>query len=364
MATIALGTSPGCNALPDVAYTTERFQIATSFDMPVCQGTLDAIDAQADHVERTLSRPPVLDPLMLYWLDDVGGHCTGSETGCFYPGTRILFSTQHSINHEVTHAVLDVPRDDHVFVEEGLAEMLTGNGVVFRLDQDPRTLRDKLGMDRADARDGELSYPGAFHFWNWATREVGISAAAQLARDLNDAAGPGRVRESLESVFELPLDEIDALYRASASRHLRGDRRHTYPSVVLDDLTRGYTVDLDCEDAQTRGPRPDLERGMYRVVRLDLPRGAVVEFELESDGAAGGTGWVDLFDPYASVGRRRTLDWSNPDPAIDADAQRIVPGRPVRLPLHAGTYVLMFARGDIRNTSMTMWARGPFAPVP
>ena len=315
-------------------------------------------------MERTLSRPPLLEPLLLYWLDDVGEYCSDSESGCFYPGTRILFATSGSINHEITHAVLDVPRDDHVFVEEGLAEMLSGNGVVHRLERDQQSLGDKLGLDRDDARRGVLSYDSAAHFLNWTTRHIGVSATARLARDLNDAAPRRQIRETIESVYELPLSEIDALYRAEARRHLRGDRRHTYPSVDLEDLTAGYTVTLDCDDANTRGPRADLRGGMYRIVRLQLQQSAIVELELHAPRGAQGETWVDVFDPYAGIGRRQTLDWSHPDPAIDRDAQRIRSGETVRLPLHAGTYVLSFTSESVKSTSMTMWAHGPFPPVP
>lgn len=358
---VTLTLCMACNDPPQVAYSTERFDVAPDFDHPICRGTLDALDAQADRVQDELRVPPFRGRFLLYWLADVSEYCTQSESGCFYPGTRVLFATESSIRHEIVHAVLDAPNDDHVFLEEGLAELFEGNDTVHDPRSDGQDLATKLALDRSDARRGDLSYPAAAHFLNWATRQAG-SVPPRVATDLDHAADRSRVRATIESLLDASLEEIDARYRDEAGTLLRGSRRRSVKRLSLDDLADGYRVELDCDDAETYGPRPHAQPGMYRVFRLWLPGPTSVQFELEPEPDA--VAWVDVFDPDAAVRDLRTVDWSNPDPSIDRDALRLRPHTPTRRFLHGGTWVLSFNSATTRPIAMTLHARAAIPPVP
>ncbi|MBC8072550.1 MAG: hypothetical protein IAG13_29785 [Deltaproteobacteria bacterium] len=350
---LALATAMiGCGRLPDVSYETDRLHIATEFDEPICAATLAAFDEHVDGVEQALGQPHGGDPIVVYWLDDVTEQCGKGRFGCFFPGTRVLFSTGPSITHEIVHAVLDSTAKTY-FVEEGMAEMFSGVDVWYRPDPEHGRPADALRLTTSAYRDGKLDYAAAAHFMRFVYETGGELAMRALAEVIVDGGDAGAIEATLEQSFGAPIEQIEGRYFDDSRVYYRGFAAGGVPAS--EDFYSGDTVRLDCDDENTRGPLISGGGGLYQVKTIRISADAVVDIEV--DGDAGG--WVDLFDPTARRGI--VTNWGMPRADVDPDALHLVPGERVKHAVRRGTYLAVFG-ADVDGTEVKLTLRRPLPP--
>ncbi len=280
-----------------------------------------------------LSNP---DPILIYWLDDVDDQCGEGRSGCFFPGTRVVFSTGDSITHEVVHAVLDSTATTY-FVEEGLAEMFSGVDVYHNTAADDLTdLAARLRLGRSDYRAGRLDYAAAAHFMRYVFDEKGDFAMRRLADVIIRGGSEKAITGLLETLFDANVEQIQADYIRKARRYYRG-----FGAEGIDrasGLHAGYDVHLDCDDGElTHGPLTTGEAGVYTVRRVSVTRSHVATISVEGDADA----WVSLFDPTSRHGS--VTNWSIPDARVDPNAITLRAGQSIRRRLEPGTYLAVFA---------------------
>jgi hypothetical protein len=330
----------GCIELPEIKYETERLAIGPDFDHPICEGTLQDLDEHVDAVEEQIGPSRTSEgTIFVYWLTSgVDEWCSHSDLGCFYPGTRMVIARAESLRHELVHAVIGANGGNR-FVEEGIAELLSGIGAYSRSRPD---LSQALRLTEREYRRGELPYIEAAHFAHYVFDGEGASLVADLVADVRRDASPGALEDTLESAFERPVDGIEAQYEERADNYYWGLANRTIDRVELEDLRAGIRRVLDCRSPETSGPLWDDSEGMYRVNRVWIPEPVDVFFEVEGDAGA----WLQVIDPHEGDWRREMPDWTRPDPKADPGTVRIDAGDEVTLRLGRGTHLLVFASTD------------------
>lgn len=328
--------------------------IGTAFDEPICEGTLKALDDQVGGVEDALGRPKNADPILVYWLDDVEDYCGKGRGGCFFPGTRVLFSTGASITHELVHAVLDSTAHTY-FVEEGIAEIYSGVDAYYKPDPDDGALADRLKLSRSAYRDGKLDYASAAHFMRYVHESRGDLAMRDIAEAIAKGGSTGAITDAIENAFDSTIDEIEKGYFEEAPSYFRGFAAEEVERI--DGLADGHEVHLECDEEGTRGPLGIENGGLYEVRRLKVDRGGVATFAVTGDDG----GWVTLFDPNASRGL--VTNWAAPDSKVDANATTLRPGEVADVVLDPGVYLMVFG-ADTDDTdvgaTLTLEALPPF----
>ena len=342
---------PACSPLPDVAYETERLQIAPEFDAAICEGTLVALEEHLEQVEGGLGQVGREEPYRLYWmregLDDVCGEGKG---GCFFPATRMMFARGGSITHEMTHAALDSEGESY-FLEEGMAELLSGVGVFYDVDEHAAGPAQQLRLSRSAYRAGRFDYSAAAHFMRWVYDARGMGGVGRLAAEVEAGAPPERLEETLAAVMGTSIEDIEADYRLHAPRAYEGFGYQRTPELRFERIEEDGVVPgqellvldvvarLDCDAAETMGPLVDEHEGMYQVWRVDVPDNGGAVISVEGDAGA----WVDVMNPYARTRFGTMTDWMRPDPELDEKALRLRPGDEVEMPLHPGVRAVILA---------------------
>lgn len=251
-------------------------------------------------------------PISVYWSSRlVDAWCDEESNGCFFPGTQVAVATSDSLGHEVVHAVLDSD-SDAFFVEEGLAEYLSGVGASVRGTGD---LEELLDLSRRDYQSGRLSYRRATHFLAFVHDELGDNAVNRLASALRRREGRGGLRTVLEDVFGEPIDEVAKRWR-EAPRRYSGLSRDQVVTVPPEGDTSWWRWTLDCSDSETYGPLDEDRPEMFRVGKFEILESGWMEVGVFGDAPA----TVTIFDPYAEDQERRAIDWAHPDPSVDPDA--------------------------------------------
>jgi hypothetical protein len=340
-----------CSPLPEVAYETDRLQIAPEFDAPICEGTLQALDEHIGEVETGLGQIGRQEPYRLYWmregLEDICGEGKG---GCFFPATRMMFARGGSITHEMTHAALDSEGESY-FLEEGMAELLSGVGVYHDVDEQAVGPAHQLRLSRSAYRSGGFDYAAAAHFMRYVYELRGMNGVRQLAAEVEAGAAPERLEDTLEQVMGAGIDEIEGDYRGRAPRAYEGlayARTGELRLVDIDEdaqvpgpeaLTLDVEARLDCAAPETMGPLFDEREGMYQVRRLVIPENAGAVLRVEGDAGT----WVDVFNPYARAHWGLMTDWMRPDPEVDAGGLRLHPGDELAVDLLPGVRAVMLA---------------------
>ncbi len=357
-----LAMTVGCSALPEVAYETDRLQIAPDFDDPICEGTLLALDEHLEEVEYGLGMPGGNDPFRLYWMrDGLEDTCGDGRGGCFFPSTRIMFARSHSITHEMTHAVLDSEGESY-FLEEGMAELLSGVGVYHRLEQDGQGPAERLRLSRSAYRSGGFDYEAAAHFMRYIYDHRGVHGVRRLAGEVEDGASPEQLEGVLEQMMGMSIEELDARYRQDADQAYEGLSYARTEALRVEELEadpehagpEGFVVDvevrLDCAGPETMGPLPLEAPGMYQVRRVRIPANAGARLRVSGDAGT----WVDLFDPYGSWRRGRMTDWMLPDPEVDEEAVHLESGQERVMVMPAGTYAVVLGSDHVQPRRVSL----------
>lgn len=349
---VSIATITACNPLPEIGYETDRLRIATDFDDRICDATLQAFDDHVASVEDVLATPTRKDPIVVYWLDDVTDYCGEGRYGCFFPGTRVLFSTGPSITHEIVHAVLDSTARTY-FVEEGMAEMLSGVDVWYRPDPKHDNPANELRLTPSAYRDGKLDYAAAAHFMRFVYDTEGDIAMRALADTIIDGGDAHAIEGTLEHAFEAPIEEIEERYFGQSHTYYRGFAAQEI--ALAEELSAGLDMRLDCDDGETRGPLISGGGGLYRVRQVKIKRGGLADIEVDGDS----DGWIDFFDPTSSRGI--VTNWAMPRADVDPHALHLVAGDRVKHQLEPGTYLAVFG-ADSDGTELSLKLSIPLPP--
>ncbi len=318
--------------------------IGTAFEERICEGTLQQFDQHVDALELELARPRNDAPIVVYWLDDVTEQCGEGRSGCFFPGTRVLFSTGPSITHEIVHAVLDSTAKTY-FVEEGMAEIYSGVDVWYRPERDDGRPLDKLRLTKEAYRSGRLDYAAAAHFMRFVHDRKGEFGMRRLAEDIVDGADAPVLAETLESIFQQSIDEIEDEYFERAPVYYRGFAAQEVPPSRA--AEGGDHVHLQCDDDGTRGPLVQGGGGLYTVRQLHVQRGGLATIRV--DGEAGG--WVELLRPASGAGL--VTNWSMPRASVDPRAIHLECGESTQQELERGIYLAVFG-ADADDTDVSL----------
>ncbi|MEX1362304.1 MAG: hypothetical protein AB1Z98_04215 [Nannocystaceae bacterium] len=334
VAMLCLGVA-ACQPLPEIEYETDNLRLATDFDAPVCAGTLRMLDRAAGRISASLDPADAGERYVVFWLEhELPDQCDDDATGCFYPGTRVVFAHGESIAHELVHATLDSPGESF-FVEEGLAELFGGTPVRYDSSRLRGKLASQLALSRRAYDHGALSYSQAAHFAHWLRDAEGAGAVLRLGAGLS--RGGRSVRDDLQSIFGTSLRGIEQSYEREAPRLYRGLYDDDLETLRLEGQSQWLELSLGCDDDDVIGPLHGAEEGMARVLRLEVPVGRTTR--LRMDGPPGS--WVELRNPYASDVRYMPPWW----PARDSNGRlaRIGSGELVSLWLDRGVYQLIVA---------------------
>ena len=349
VATLAVVGFTACSPLPEVKYETDRLQIAPEFDDPICEGTLWTLDEHLEEVEHGLGQIARDEPYRLYWMrEGIEDICGEDRGGCFFPATRMMFARGWSITHEMTHASLDSEGHSY-FLEEGMAELLSGVGVYYDPDEDDNGPAERLRLSRSTYRQGGFDYNAASHFMRWIYQHRGINGVRRLAMEVEDGASPERLEDALEQVMGRSIREIEAAYRTEAAKAYEGLSYGRTPVLPIEEIDEDDEIDgpeamtfsvdamLDCDSVDTMGPLPDERRGMYQVRRVTVPKNMGAVLRVEGDPGT----WVEVFDPYASRRRGVMTDWMAPSSKVDDDALVMVAGDVIEADLRPGVWAVM-----------------------
>jgi hypothetical protein len=337
---LGLGPLTACSELPEVAYETERFEIAPDFDYPICAGTLEYLDGHLGWVEDAVNHElPRDERVRFYWItEDIGQWCRGDAQGCYFPGTRVIFASGASVTHEMVHAVLDAEAQTNLFFEEGLAEHYSGVGVRYRGRRSGEfDLAETVWLSARGYRRGELDYALAAHFIAFVEAEFGHGAVQRITNAVVAGVGPEELERELEKHTHMSFEQLGELYAERARKRYAGLRDRDVP-----ELAWSYSVDvsLRCDDASTFGPLPDGSPGMYRTLRVELSEPRVVDLDLWGPD----TLRLELIDLAREREAGPVLDVFHPQPGGAVEHPRMVGGDQARWELRAGTHLLLISQ--------------------
>jgi hypothetical protein len=269
-----------CTEVPEVAYETEHFEVAPDFDHPICAGTLAHFEEHLGFVESALARSvPFGERIRFYWItEDLDSWCSQRAAGCYFPGTRVIVGDGGSVSHEIVHAVLNAEAQTNYFLEEAIAELYSGVGA-YQYDgfENRPTPGELLWLSPYDYLFGELDYAVAGHFMAYVESQYGTSSTRALAAVVVTAAGPPELEQAFERFTGVSFEQLEKDYDAYARSLYKGLHEQDIEEIQDD---RWIDVSLRCDSAQTFGPLPDAEPGMYRSVRLVLDDPSAVDVEL------------------------------------------------------------------------------------
>ena len=330
----------GCNEIPEVAYETEHFEVAPDFDHPICQGTLTYFEEHLGFVESALGKSvPFGERIRFYWItQDIDSWCSERALGCYYPGTRVIFSSGDSVSHEIVHAVLNADARSNFFLEEALAEVFSGVGAYRRPGSDGRpSPNELLWLSPTDYRFGELDYAVAHHFMAYIHTEFGASSTRGIANVVVTGAGPPALEQVFERFTHFDFDAIEANYEARSRNYYPGLRDGEVDEV---DDPRWVDVSLRCDEDGTYGPLPDASPGMYRTLRLELDEPTVVELELRAPADVR----LTAIDIRSERGAGFVVDFFHPRLSGAREHPVLHGGERARFDLRAGTHLLLLER--------------------
>jgi len=195
----------GCAAnepdLPSLGIESKRAVIGIDPEIgnDLCQGDLDLVDAQVEHVESRLGIPRD-SPVTIYLVPfSVVEEVCGSDVfGCYRNADDAIYSTWYSVEHELVHAVAKELEFSSLFWSEGAAVLLSDSTLY-----DDRTTLRPVDLEA----DSLSTYRTAGHFSRFLVETRGWDAYRQIIR--------GEAPEVVygESAFELTAEyEREAPY--------------------------------------------------------------------------------------------------------------------------------------------------------
>lgn len=336
--TSAMGLA-GCKEIPEVAYETEHFEIAPDFDHPICAGTLNHFEEHLSFVESALDhRVPHGERIRFYWItQDLGSWCNERALGCYYPGTRVIVGTARSATHEIVHAVLNADAQTNLFLEEGLAEHFSGVGSPRPSSSSSLTPSDLLWIDAREYRFGELDYAVAQHFVAYIYEEFGTGPIRSIADVVATGAGPPDLEQAIERFTDVDYASLEDFYLDHSHSYYRGLRESDVPHV---DTSKWVDASLRCDSTTTFGPLTDVGPGMYRTMRLVMPKAGSIEVQLLAEDDVE----LTVIEVREERKKGNVLDFFHPVLSGKVEYPTIRGGQQATLQIDGGTHLLLIER--------------------
>ena len=350
-----------CDASPEIRYETHHLEIATDFDAPVCQGTLDYLEDHLRFVQSTLDlRLPDDAKVRVYWLEDtLDEWCRPDATGCFYPGTRVVFSKGQSITHEMVHALLNAEAHTSLFIEEGLAELYSGAGSRHRRSGDqPPPIAELVWLTPEEYRARALDYSLAANFATWLHSEYGEVINQRLAKVVAEGGGPEELAYELERLNKADMHEIEQRYADLHRTNYSGLRDGEVPAL---EFGEAIDVELSCADPETFGPLPSGEAGMYQTFRLRvLEDNQLLDLRMY----AGEDVRAELIHLNAERSRDNVIDLFMPRPLEGLERPELRGTEELELEIERGSYLLYVSTRSDEPQSLQIAANLRDRPSP
>jgi hypothetical protein len=258
----ALVTMVACSEpLPEIRYETGQARIGTDFPQALCSNDFVWVDDHITFLEDSLDAPS--DELVEIYVY-VGGPPQCRGIGC-YTAEGYVAGDWSSLDHELVHAIVDRFADPPLFVNEGIAEALSGRGT-------QRSMRSTVAENLGVQDSGKLSYYTAGHFMRWLIEDRGDLEDMRVFLEGGDAL----------QVYGASLDELGVEYEEDAPFSFPPwDPCNFTPLTRVADGHWYEEVDLTCE-------HPDATRfgeGWVTLLRsVELDGGT---YELRVEGGKG-----------------------------------------------------------------------------
>ncbi|MFY0532316.1 hypothetical protein [Nannocystis pusilla] len=185
-----------CRQPPEVAFVTDRFEIAPEFEGELCGGNVAFMEARLAEIEELLGIE-ARGKIRYNWVEDISGFCPDSASACA-DGTTI-YGPWSLFEHELVHAVAASMGQAKPFLAEGLAvafsaPMLAPGSMMPSdwLDFDPL---ETQGVDDA------YSYATAGHFVRFLYEEFGAEPLTRLYRMSEPDDSEAQLRGQFERVY-------------------------------------------------------------------------------------------------------------------------------------------------------------------
>lgn len=236
----------GCTELPAIKYESEEILLGTSFDEPVCAGTLAQLDEQARFAQNWLGVERD-EPIELYWFDELpAGLCSVERGGCYDRESGRAYGEGYVLRHEIVHAVaaeLGYSRRND-FLEEGIADALSGEWTAIG------TQWPSVGLSQEPE---DVEYKSAAHFVRWLEREHGADKLVDALEQSRRRHSPKKDVALIEETYGSSLSEIERDYYESSPERFGSltECQEVDGVFEIEPWTRAF--DLDCGDESTHG---------------------------------------------------------------------------------------------------------------
>ena len=247
-------------------YETSHSTIVTSFEEPLCAGDLANIERHIEHVEQLLGTSLEKDIEIFLWsgLDVPKTPCPYGRNACFVRATNRVYSDFGSLEHELTHAIVEELGTPKPFFDEGVA-----------VATEPRFLRfpEIVPSSQIDLPRDEVSYqPGGF-FVRWLLETHGV----EKWRSLHSGRGN---RAAFQNIYGVSFDAMAEEYLLSAPWVYAPLLNNPVPSLTESEGGWREIVTLDCAQEDTFG-RMD-RRSTLR--HLEISESGLFDFWTTADG--------------------------------------------------------------------------------
>ncbi|NJK30904.1 MAG: hypothetical protein HC927_00070 [Deltaproteobacteria bacterium] len=268
-------------------YRTANLNIATTFDTPLCRGTVRAADQEAQRIQSLLGASA--DPVDVYLgIEGVRDHCPEWAVGCLMWG-KTVYSTLPSLPHELVHAY--ATPTDLPFLEEGLAEALSGSpwGVARSTVADFQAvaLLELLVADYPTENIFDF-YQTASHFTTWLISTHGLDALLSWRAAIPPGRDFAAVDAAFMTIYGYSLAAAEIQWKTSAPSEYVTGLGVCAGSPLAWTSANSWSVELalDCDNERTLGPSEYVDNmvttGMRQNVLLDITHPGEYRLRTES----------------------------------------------------------------------------------
>lgn len=240
---VGAGCSPP-QPLP-IEYETEHLRIGADVGYPLCEGDLQSFERSIAFIEDDLGLE-LPQKVELYLWSGESWDARGSDEcnfkyyvfGCYSYDDLRIHATTYSLEHEITHAIVDNPNLGWFF-GEGIAEAYSG--LVLPFGEIAPTANFDIDPESFDART-------AAHFARWLREKWGGHKLGQLA------VSSGEGMDRFEDIYGMTLAQAEAMYFEDAPSIYTPLNGCGAPEMARREFANGWgsQLELDCSHDDTR----------------------------------------------------------------------------------------------------------------
>lgn len=198
---------------PPDADGSERFDLVTDFEGPLCDSNLRHLEQRLAWLEDTFDLT-VEGEIQYFWFEGEHTLCSSSTGGACAEGLTMI-GPWMSADHELVHIVLGTLGRAKTFLEEGTAVAFSQDFILMQ-DPDPPS----LWLDCDLRAPGEFNGPGCYfaaaHFIRFLIDRHGLDRFKELYAGSRYEDGVDEFLTGFESVYDQPFSAIEAEYLDTA----------------------------------------------------------------------------------------------------------------------------------------------------